>query len=431
MTFNKKLLTAIRKKFPLVDRDVAGRKRVFFDAGAGTQILASSVRAMTKTSLDYAANIGSNYPESAGTDKAVLEGRSAIADFLNAADPKTIVSGESATNLLGRLSYAIGKTTSGNDNVVSTYMEHLADASPWFEMERRGWVKEARWVGLNEDTTLDMNDLKSKVDKNTKVVAVTAAANLFGTKTRLKEISKIAHGVGAYFVVDAVHQAPHGPLDVQDIDCDFLIISMYKIFSPKYISFMYGRKELLDKLTPYSVERNVTDVPDKWELGSPDPGKFAAVVATMDYFSWLSKQVQPEYRGKFSNYSGRARALKIALAAIEDYEKELSRATLTGFDDVPGLPDMPGLEFHGLKDLNRLDERCPTFAFRFPGRDEKETEKRFVMKYGIDLRYAFDSWNMAHNLWKIPRMARASMVHYNTVEDVHKFLRATKEIAKS
>jgi selenocysteine lyase/cysteine desulfurase len=298
-------------------------------------------------------------------------------------------------------------------------------------MERRGWVKEARWVSLNDDTTLNIDDLKSKVDKNTKVVAVAAAANLFGTKTPLKEIGKIAHKVGAYFVVDGVHHAAHGPMDVQDIDCHFLIISMYKIFTPKYISFMYGKMELLEKLKPHSVERNVTDVPDKWELGSPDPSKFAAVVATMDYFSWLSKQVQNQYKGKYGNYSGRPRALKIALAAIEDYEKELSRAALAGFDDVPGLPDILGVEFYGLKDVNRLDERCPTFAFRIPEHDEKETEKRFVMKYGIDLRYVFDSWNMAHNFWKIPRMGRASMVHYNTVEEVHKFLRAAKEIAKS
>lgn len=431
MTFSKKLIAQIRKNFPLVYRDATGRKRIFFDAGAGTQVLASSVRAMSKTSLDFAANIGSNYPESAGTDKSVFEGRSAIADFLNAPSPKTIVSGESATNLLGRLSYAIGKETSTNDNVVSTFMEHLANASPWFEMERRGWVKEARWVSLNDDTTLNIDDLKSKVDKNTKVVAVTAAANLFGTKTPLKEIGKIAHEVGAYFVVDDVHHAAHGPMDVQDIDCDFLVISMYKIFTPKYICFMYGKMELLEKLKPYSVERNVTDVPDKWELGSPDPSKFAAVVATMDYFSWLSKRVQNQYKGKYGNYSGRPRALKIALAAIEDYEKELSRAALAGFDNVPGLPDIPGVEFFGLKGVNRLDERCPTFAFRIPGHDEKETEKRFVMKYGIDLRYVFDSWNMAHDFWKIPRMARASMVHYNTVEEVHKFLGAAKEIAKS
>ena len=431
MTFNKKLLTDIRKKFYRVDRDATGRRRVFFDAGAGTQVLVSSIRAMEKTSADFAANMGSNYPESAGTDKAVLQGRTAIAEFLNAPDPKTIVSGESATNLLGRLSYAIGKETSQNDNVVSTYMEHLANASPWFEMERRGWVKEARWVGLNDDTTLNMDDLRSKVDKNTKVVAVTATANLFGTKTPLREIGKIAHEAGAYFVVDGVHQAPHGPFDVQEIDCDFLILSMYKIFSPKYISYMYGRKELMEKLKPYSVERNVTVIPDKWELGSPDPGKFMATVATMDYFAWLAKQVQSQYKGKFNNYSGRARALKIALAAIEEYEKQLSKAVLAGFDDTPGLPDIPGIEFYGLRDLNRLDARCPTFAFRFPGRDEKETENRFVMKYGIDLRYVFDSWNMAHNFWKIPRMARASMVHYNTVEEVHKFLRAASAIAKA
>lgn len=430
MIFNKKLIRAIRQRFPLADRDASGRKRIFFDAGAGTQVLASSVGAMAKISLNSAANTGSNYPESARTDETIVEGRKAIADFLGAPDPRTIVSGESATNLLYRLSYAIGKETSPRNNVVSTYMEHLANASPWFEMERRGFVKEARWVGLNDDTTLNIDELRNKVDQNTKVVSVTHAANLFGTKPPLKEIARIAHDVGAYFVVDAVHHAPHGPIDVQELDCDFLIVSMYKIFSPKYISFMYGKIELLEKLKPYSVERNVTEVPGKWELGSLDPSKFASVMATMDYFVWLSKQVEQQYRGKYTNYSGRPRALKVALGAIEDYEKELSRAELTGFDDVPGLPDIPGIEFRGLRDVSRLDERDPTFAFRIRGREDKEVEDLFVRKYGIDLRYIFDSWNMAHNFWKIPTMARASLVHYNTVEEVHRFLRAVTEIAK-
>jgi selenocysteine lyase/cysteine desulfurase len=385
---------------------------------------------MARTSLDSAANEGSNYPESANTDRTISEGRKAIADFLNAPDPKTIVAAESATNLLYRLSYAIGKETTRKDNVVSTYMEHLANASPWFEMERRGFVGEARWVGLTSETTLDMDDLRSKVDENTKVVTVTHAANLFGTIAPVKKIAKIAHDVGAYFVVDAVHHAPHGPIDVQDLDCDFLVVSMYKIFSPKYISFMYGKRELLQKLNPYNVERNVTDLPQKWELGSPDPSKSAAVIATMDYLVWLSKQVGAQYEGKYHEYSGRARALKVALRAVEEYEKELSRATLEGFDDVHGLPDIPGVDFYGLRDVRRLDERDPTFAFKIRGRNDKEVEDLFVKKYGIDLRYVFDSWNMAHNFWKIPTIARASMSHYNTVEEVHKFLRATNEIAK-
>jgi selenocysteine lyase/cysteine desulfurase len=432
MTFSKKLLREVRERFTLVDRDASGRKRIFFDAGAGTRILASSSRAMARAAIAYAANTGSNYPESAKTEQTIFEGRKTVADFLNAEDPRAIISGESATNLLYRLSYAIGKDTSQQDNVVSTYMEHLANASPWFEMERRGLVREARWVTLNDDSTLNMDDLKSKVDRNTKVVSITHAANLFGTKTRVKEIAKIAHDVGACLVVDAVHHAPHGPIDVRDLDCDFLIISMYKVFSPKYISFMYGKPELLKKLKPYNVERNVSDVPDKWEVGSPDPSKFAAVSATMDYLVWLSKQVGNQYKEQFNQYSGRTRDLKIAMAAIEDYEKELSKATLTGTDGLPGLPDIPSVEFYGLKDVNRLDERDPTFAFRITSsqRSEKETEGLFVKKYGIDLRYVFDSWNMAHNFLKIPTMARASMAHYNTVEEVHKFLKAANEIAK-
>jgi selenocysteine lyase/cysteine desulfurase len=427
---NKELIEKIRSKFPMVDRDASGRKRIFFDAGAGTQVLESSVKAMARVSLDYAANIGPNYPESASNDELLIEGRKAVADFVNAEDWKTIVSAESATNLLFRLSYAIGKETTEKDNVVSTYLEHLGNASPMFEMERRGFVKEARWVGLNEDTTLNMDDLKSKVDENTKIVTVAYTANLFGTKTPLKEIGRIAHDAGAYFIIDAVHHAPHGPIDVCELGCDFLIFSMYKVFTPKYICFMYGKLDLLEKLSCYSVERNVTILPDKWELGSVDPSKFASTIATMEYFEWLSDQIKENYKGRYNNYSGRARSLKIALDAIREYEKELSRATLEGFDDVPGLPDIPGVDFYGIKDVKRIDERDPTFAFKIPRRDEYEVEELFVKKHGIDLRYVFDSWNMAHNFWNIPTMGRASMVHYNTVDEVHTFLKAVEQVAK-
>jgi selenocysteine lyase/cysteine desulfurase len=427
---NKELIDKIRSKFPRIDRDASGRKRIFFDAGAGTQVLESSVKAMARVSLDYAANIGPNYPESASNDELLIEGRKVVADFINAEDYKTIVSAESATNLFFRLSYAIGKETTENDNVVSTYLEHLGNASPMFEMERRGFVKEARWVGLNDDTTLNMDDLKRKVDENTKVVSVAYTANLFGTKTPLKEIGRIAHDAGAYFIIDAVHHAPHGPIDVRDLGCDFLIFSMYKVFTPKYICFMYGKLELLEKLKCYSVERNMTVLPDKWELGSVDPSKFAATIATMEYFEWLSEQVKESYKEKYSNYSGRARSLKIALDAIREYEKDLSRATLKGFDDVPGLPDIPGVDFYGIKDVDRIDERDPTFAFKIPGPDEYEVEELLVKKHGIDLRYVFDSWNMAHNFWNIPTMGRASMVHYNTVDEVHTFLKAVEQVAK-
>lgn len=420
--FNEEVMYAIRTKFPRAERDALGRKRAFLDNGTGTLVVGKAAEAEARARLDYSANVYGIFDESRIAGEVILEGRKAIADFLNSPSNETIISGESATSLIFALSYAIGKELTGEENAVVTNYEHYANLSPWLELERRGLLKEVRFTRLNnEDGTVDPNDLLSLVDSDTKVITVSAASNVLGTKTPLKTVSKIAEDAGAYYIVDAVHHIAHGPMDVQAINCDFLIFSGYKLFS-SHGSFMYGKKDLLENLNPYKVKPAPGHAPESWEWGTRDQAKFAAIKGVIDHFEWLAEKVEEDLN-ELERYSGRRRALKVAMTAIEEYEKDLSRVMLAGSDEVLGLNQMSHLKLFGLTDPERLDERDPTFSFKVEGMSENEVVRRLWHKHGIALRTE-DFYSRVHEVYDSPTMIRASFVHYNTVDEALSLLKA-------
>jgi len=261
-------------------------------------------------------------------------------------------------------------------------------------------------------------------------VAVSAASNLLGSKSPLNEIGKLASEVGAYFVIDAVHHIAHGPMDVIALNCDFLVFSGYKIFS-SHGSFLYGKEEYLESLIPYKVEPAPDHGPRKWESGMRNPTIFAALRGAVDHFVWLADQVRPHYSGQFIDYDGRKRALKIAMDATEQYEMELSKAVLAGFDDVPGLLDIPKVNVYGLTDLNRLNERDPTFSFLVDGIPDNEVVKRLWTEGAIALRASSFYSYAAKNVYNQPAMIRLSLVQYNTIEEIRDFLQTLNAICES
>jgi len=336
MMFDKKLLNKIRSEFPRAATDSNGRQRVFFDNGTGTLVLGRAAEAEAAARVNCSANVGADFDESRKAMALIFDGRKSVADLLNAPSPDTIVSGESATALLFSLSYAIGKELTGKENLVTTDYEHYANISPWVELERRRQIRAVRFTRLDEEGALDIEHMQSLIDAKTKVVTVSAASNVLGTKSSLEEIGKMAKEVNAYFVVDAVHHIAHGPLDVSALDCDFLVFSGYKLFGP-HGSFLYGKKEWLEALEPYKVASSPKEPPYKWEWGSRDQSFFASMRGVVDYFVWLADQVQDPCEGTLAQYSGRKRSLKAAMTAIEEYEKGLSEAVLFGIDDFEGL----------------------------------------------------------------------------------------------
>ncbi len=428
--FDQDLLEKIRAKFPRAATDLNGRKRAFFDNGTGTLVLGKAGRAEAEARVDCSANVGADFDESRRAEAAILDGRKAIADLLNAPSADTIVSGESATALLFNLSYAIGNELTGKENVVTSDYEHYANISPWQELQKRRRIKEVRFARLKkEEGTLDVDHLQGLIDTKTKVVTVTAASNVLGTKSPLNEIGKMAKEVNAYFVIDAVHHIAHGPIDVKDLNCDFLVFSGYKFFSA-HGSFLYGKEDRLNTLQPYKVTPAPDHAPYSWEWGTRDQAKFAAVQGVTDHLVWLADRVQNHYERHFTEYSGRKRSVKVAMEAIEQYEMELSRAVLNGCDGFAGMVDLPKVKIYGITDLNRLGERDPTFAFKIEDTPDDDVVGRLWADGGIATR-AEDFYSRALESYAQQTMIRISLVHYNTPQEIAVFLETLSKICRS
>ncbi len=425
--FDERLIEKIRAEFPRADADATGRKRTFFDSGAGTLVVGKAAEAEAKARVDYCANTEAPFMESRKAEETIHEGRHAVADLLNASSPETIITGESATSLMFMLSYAIGRELTGSENIVTSEYEHYTNLSPWLELKERSLVREIRSIPLRRDNgSLDLTRLGSMIDNHTKVVAVSAASNALGTKTPLVEIGKAARAVGAYFVVDAVHHILHGPIDVQALDCDFLVFSGYKLFS-RHGSFMYGKLEHLERLRPYKVTPAPEHPPEKWELGTRDQAQFAAISGVVDYLTWLSEQVRSRYAGKFTSYSGRVKELKIAMDSIQEYEKSLSRAMLEGVEDAPGLLQIPRIKTYGITDSKRLNERDPTFLFRVEDLSDNLVVEKLWTDHAIAIR-SEGYYSKALEIFGIPTAIRGSLAHYNTVREIGQLQRALERL---
>ncbi|MHB9027590.1 MAG: aminotransferase class V-fold PLP-dependent enzyme [Candidatus Latescibacterota bacterium] len=429
MFFDDALIADIQKEFPRAQTDPWGKRRVFLDNGTGTLVLKGAADAQHLATTEWNANPGDSFPESRKAAEFMRDGLMAIADLLNAEGPDNIISGQTATSLMFQISYALGREMNPRNNIVITYYEHLSNVDPWRELVNRGVAGELRIARLCPDGTLDLEHFCSLVDKNTKVVSVSAASNLLGSKSPLTEVCRVAREAGAYSVIDAVHHAAHGPLDVQAIGCDFLAISAYKFFTPKFIAFMYGKKQHLENLRSYVAGKNHASLQGRWHWGSPDQAKYAAVAATVEYLTRLGERMADRYAGRYTYLAGRKRLLKISLDAIEQYEKELSLAVMNGIGGVPGLRDLPNVKRWGLYDPNRLEERDPTFAFEMINLPGKEAERILVEERNIAMRSML-YWSMAEDFFGVSYPLRASLVHYNTPEDVKLFLEAVREMGR-
>lgn len=422
----QKLHEAIRREFPRATVDASGRRRVFFENGAGSLVLQRAADAEAKARIDCSANVGGPSWESKKNEDVISEGRKAVADFLNAPSEDCVLSGESATSMLFTISYALSKEMTGNENIVLTDYEHYANVSPWLELEQRGVVKEVRFARFNPaDGQLDIPHFESLLDDKTRIVSVSGVSNVMGSRTPTDKVFELAKQVGAYTVLDAVHTVPHIPVDVQKLACDFAVFSGYKLFSRRG-SFAYGRREVLEALHPYKVVPSPKVGPEKWEMGTRDQSLFASITAVMDYFEWLGREVEVSVRGRIGEYVGRKRLLKAAMAWIEEYEQTLSRAMLGGFQDIKNV------ELYGPKDPSRPDQRVPTFTFNISDADAQQVAQYLWDKHSIALLAENGGGFYSRTLKTYGKTigVRASLTHFNTVEEVAQFLTSLQDASK-
>jgi len=408
-------IKAIRKQFPALGQVVGDRPAVFLDNPGGTQVHQSVIDATTDYYLHANANHGGVFATSQRSDEILHEAHAAMADMLNAASPDEIVFGPNMTTLTLGISRALARDLGPGDEIVVTHMDHDANISPWLLVaEDRGAT--VRWADFDvEDYTLDMAALRGLINRNTKIVAVGYASNATGTVHDVKTIVDWAHEAGALAFVDAVQYAPHGPIDVQALDCDLLACSAYKFYGP-HIGVLYGKYDLLDRLQAYKVRPAPADPPGKYETGTQNHEGIAGTLAAVNYLAEIGEQYGTAYADRFSGFSGRRLALKKGMAVLREYDHVLSAAIL---DELEMLP---GVRIHGIADRNRLGERVPTVSFTWGDRHPRDIAAA-LGEQGVfvwDGNYYALAVTTRLGLEEGGGMVRIGAVHYNTVEEIRR-----------
>lgn len=408
-------LTWVRAQFPSLQLQVNGHAAAFLDGPAGTQVPKQVMDAVQSYYFKSNANTCGAFATSRSNDATIAASRAAMADFLNC-DKDEVIFGQNMTTITFALARAIGRTLEPGDEIVVTTLDHDANVAPWRALEEQGMV--IRQVDIHEsDCTLDLEDLKRKINANTKLVAVGYASNAVGTVNPVAEITKLAHAVGALMFIDAVHYAPHGPIDVRALDCDFLVCSPYKFFGP-HMGTLYGKREHLLRFKPYKVRPAPESLPDRWETGTQVQELIAGIGAAVDYLAELGRHCDP-------TATNRRSALLAAYRATHDHEMALFLRL------AEGLFAIPDLQFFGISDLKRLHERCSTVSVRLANHTPAEVAA-FLGERGI---FTWDGNYYALNLTERlgveakGGLLRIGLVHYNTAEEVDRLLAGLREIA--
>ena len=420
-------LTTIRGQFPALRRQSElPNPAIFLDNPGGTQIAQASLDRMNAYLLQNNANHGGAFRTSQESDAVLEEAHAAMADFYHAARPEEIIFGNNMTTLTLYISRSIARTWKRGDEIVVTRLDHDANITPWvLAAQDRGVT--VRWVDFHpEDGTLDLEEMRTALESKPRLVAVGYASNALGTINPVKKIVEMAHAAGALVYIDAVQYGAHGPIDVQDIGCDFMVSSSYKFFGP-HAGILYGRYELLEELFAYKVRPASNSLPGKFETGTQNHEGIAGVLGAIEYLEWVGETFGADYAEKYADrYRGRALKLRQAMAAIRAYEFEISRAVL----DI--LEETPGVTIYGLTDQRQLEERVPTFAFRLNSIHPRQVAEAFGKQniYVWDGNYYALAITERLGLEASGGMVRVGPVHYNTLEEIEKFGQALSRIAE-
>jgi cysteine desulfurase family protein (TIGR01976 family) len=412
---------ALRSRFPALALEQDGRPVAYLDGPGGTQVPASVIEAVSDHYRRSNANSGGSFATSRRSDAIATEGHAAVADLLGATSPDEIKLGANMTTLTFHVSRSIGAMLEPGDEIVVTVLDHEANVAPWRAVAAdRGLV--VRTVDIRtDDLTLDLESLDAALGPRTRLVAVGYASNAVGTINPVRAIVDRAHAVGAWTYVDAVHYAPHGPIDVQALGTDFLATSVYKWFGP-HLGALYGRGELLERLPAYKVR----PAHDRFETGTPAYELIAGTVAATEYLRDVGRSTHDASAIEAAGDAGeRRRELVVAMTAIAEYERVLGERLLDGLERIPGI------RIWGPVDRAHLDRRTPTFAVTIAGVSPHDAAVRLGER-GI---FAWDGDFYATGLIERLGLAasggvlRLGLVHYNTAAEVDRLLGELEALA--
>jgi cysteine desulfurase family protein (TIGR01976 family) len=408
-------IASVRAAFPALNR---AHGFIFFDNAAGAQIPQIVLDAVNHHLLECNVQRGGRYAHSREVDATIARARQSVADLVNARDPNEIAFGMNATSFIRLVSLAIGQTLGTRNEIVVTDLDHEANVATWLALERIG--AKFVWWKMRDDGLLHADDLVPLISSRTRLVACTLTSNAIGSIVDIAAASKVAHAEGAEMFIDAVHYGPHGLIDVQAFDCDYLVCSGYKIFAP-HMGFLWGRLDLLQRLPTFREEFIPDEPPGKIEAGTFIYENVAGMDAAVRYLEELGKGLNPERKPL-----SRREAIQKALGAIRSYEQELSREMLDVLSQC-------GATVYGISDAKRINQRVPTLCFNLPNiAPSRVTEE--CSRRGIGIR---DGHMYTPRLMKrlgLPLESgavRASLVHYNSPDEVREFGKILADITRS
>ena len=406
---------ALRRRFPALAIEDRGRPVALFDGPGGTQVPETVIAAIGDYYRTSNANHGGPFLTSRRSDQIAHEAHQAMADMLGAADPSEIKFGANMTTLTLHVSRSIGATMRPGDEIVVTALDHEGNVGPWKAIAAdRGLI--VRTVDIHAaDVTLDLASLDAVLNERTKLVAVGWASNAVGTINPVAEIVRRAHAAGAWTYLDAVHAAPHLPLDVRAVGTDFLACSTYKFFGP-HAGVLYGRREVLDALPAYKLR----PAEDRFETGTGNFEGLAGVTAAVDYLA----DVGTTAGGAGKEASRRERVLA-GMRAIRAYELELYRHLADGLEAIPGL------RLYGITDRARFDERTPTAALTLAGIAPRAVAEALADEGIAVWDGDFYATGLIERLGlaETGGVVRIGLTHYNTVAEVDRLVEALARVA--
>ncbi len=395
----------IRQQFPILDQEVNGNRLVYLDSAATSQKPASVIETLDNYYREYNSNVhrGVHTLGTKATD-AYEGAREKVRNFINADYTEEIIFTRGTTTAINMVAQSYGRANlSKGDEIVITYMEHHSNIIPWQQVAKATGA-ELKYIPLQEDGTISLEDVEKTVTDNTKIVSVMQVSNVLGTINPIKEIAAVAHKHGAVMLVDGAQSAPHMKVDVKNLDCDFFAFSAHKMCGPTGIGALYGKKELLEKMEPVEFGGEMIDfvnlydstwkeLPWKFEGGTPIIAGAIGMGAAIDFLE------------------------EVGLENIEAHEHRLAEYALNKLRemqdvDVYGPDQRAGLITFNLKDVHPHDVATVLDA------------------EGIAVRAGHHCAQPLMKWLKQSATARASFYLYNTEEDVDAFisgLQKTKE----
>jgi cysteine desulfurase family protein (TIGR01976 family) len=394
----------VRSRFPALQRSGF----IFFDNAAGAQVPQGVIDAVNHHLLDCNVQRGGRYAKSLQVDAGISSARQSVATLLNARDPNEVAFGMNATSFIRLMSLAIGQTLRPRNEIILTDIDHEANVATWLTLASEG--AKFLWWRMRGDGNLHVEDLQPLLSERTRLVSCAVASNALGSIVDVAAAAELAHGSGAELFLDCVHYSPHGPIDVQAWGCDYLVCSGYKVFSP-HMGFLWGRLELLRNLPTFREDFIPDEPPGKIEAGTFVYENVAGMDAAVRYLESLGEEfleegAKPSRRGN----------LIAAMNEIRNYEEALSSEMLRVLREC-------GAQVYGIPPEQQSAQRVPTFLFTLKSvSPERATQRMADAGIGVRDGHMYAPRLIARLGLPFPEGAvRASLVHYNTLEEIHRF----------